>query len=113
MASRLRRASARSERWEAVMVAPAYLTQGRRKLYSEPEFRFRIGVFMIVVTTPTGQIGNDLLRQLLGRESKIKVIARDAARLADDVRERIDVVGGAHDDPAVLDAALPGADALF
>lgn len=68
---------------------------------------------MIVVTTPTGQIGRRLVRQLLDGDSKVKVVVRDAARLETDVRERVGVVEGTHDDPAVLDAALPGADALF
>lgn len=68
---------------------------------------------MIVVTTPTGQVGQRLVRQLLAGGSKVKVVVRDATRLADDVREQVDVVEGTHDDPAVLDAALSGADALF
>ncbi|MET8849009.1 NAD(P)H-binding protein [Amycolatopsis sp. NPDC004625] len=68
---------------------------------------------MIVVTTPTGKIGRRLVRRLLDGGSKVKVVVRDAARLDDDVRERAEVVEGSHDDPAVLDAALPGADALF
>ncbi|MEV6824670.1 NAD(P)H-binding protein [Amycolatopsis sp. NPDC051102] len=68
---------------------------------------------MIVVTTPTGQIGHRLVRHLLAGNSKVKVVVRDAARLDDDVRAQVEVVTGTHDDPAVLDAALPGADALF
>jgi len=68
---------------------------------------------MIVVTTPTGQIGGRLVRHLLSGGSKVKVVVRNPARLDDDVRAQVDVVEGAHDDPAVLDAALSGADALF
>ncbi|MGW5741918.1 NAD(P)H-binding protein [Amycolatopsis sp. NPDC003861] len=68
---------------------------------------------MIVVTTPTGKVGRRLVRHLLAGGSKVEVVVRDAARLDDDVREQVDVVEGAHDDPAVLDAALSGADALF
>ncbi|MEV4053166.1 NAD(P)H-binding protein [Amycolatopsis sp. NPDC049688] len=68
---------------------------------------------MIVVTTPTGQVGRPLVRQLLAAGSKVKVVVRDAARLDDDVREQVEVAEGTHDDPAVLDAALPGAEALF
>jgi uncharacterized protein YbjT (DUF2867 family) len=68
---------------------------------------------VIVVTTPTGQIGSRLVRRLLDEGSKVRVIARDASRLDDAVREQIEIVEGSHDDPAVLDAALPGADALF
>ncbi|MGW5721324.1 NAD(P)H-binding protein [Amycolatopsis sp. NPDC003865] len=68
---------------------------------------------MIVVTTPTGQVGRRLVRDLLAAGSKVKVVVRDPARLDDDVREQVDVVEGSHADPAVLDAALPGAAALF
>lgn len=68
---------------------------------------------MIVVTTPTGQIGSRLVRRLLGQGDKVRVIVRDAARLDDAVREQAGIVEGSHDDPTVLDAALPGAEALF
>lgn len=68
---------------------------------------------MIVVTTPTGKIGRRLVRHLLDGGSKVRVVVRDAAGLNDDVREQAEVVEGSHADPAVLDAALPGADALF
>ncbi len=68
---------------------------------------------MIVVTTPTGRIGRALVRLLLDRGEEVRVVVRDASRLDGEVRERVAVVEGAHDDPAVLDRALPGADALF
>jgi uncharacterized protein YbjT (DUF2867 family) len=68
---------------------------------------------MIVITTPTGQIGGRLVRLLLERDVQLRVVARDASRLSADVRSRVEIVEGAHDDPAVLDRALPGADALF
>ena len=68
---------------------------------------------MIVVTTPTGQIGSRLVDRLLDADEKVRVVVRDASRLDDRVRERVETVVGTHDDPAVLDRALPGADALF
>jgi uncharacterized protein YbjT (DUF2867 family) len=68
---------------------------------------------MIVVTTPTGQIGSQLVRQLLDQDKEVRVIVRDASRLDDTVRERVETIEGSHDDPAVLDKALPGATALF
>ncbi|MEU6424775.1 NAD(P)H-binding protein [Microbispora sp. NPDC046973] len=68
---------------------------------------------MIVVTTPTGQIGSRLVRQLLDQDEEVRVIVRDASRLDDTVRRRVETIDGSHDDPAVLDKALPGADALF
>ncbi|TQS25602.1 NAD(P)H-binding protein [Microbispora sp. KK1-11] len=68
---------------------------------------------MIVVTTPTGQIGSQLLRRLLDQDEEVRVVVRDASRLDDTVRERVETISGSHDDPAVLDKALPGAEALF
>jgi uncharacterized protein YbjT (DUF2867 family) len=68
---------------------------------------------MIVVTTPTGQIGSRVVRRLLDGGNAVRVIARDASRLDQTVRERVEIVEGSHDDPGVLDKALPGADALF
>ena len=68
---------------------------------------------MIVITTPTGQIGQRLVDQLLAVEAPLRVIARDASKLADKVRDRVEIVEGSHADPAVIDRAFIGADALF
>lgn len=70
---------------------------------------------MIVVTAPTGQIGRELVRRLLDRNEneKVRVIVRDATRLDAAYRGRVESIEGSHSDPAVLDRALPGADALF
>jgi uncharacterized protein YbjT (DUF2867 family) len=68
---------------------------------------------MIVITTPSGQIGSKLVARLLADERPVRVIARDAAKLDARVRERVEIVEGSHDDPTVLDQALHGAEALF
>jgi uncharacterized protein YbjT (DUF2867 family) len=68
---------------------------------------------MIVITTPTGQIGSRLAARLLDRGEAVRVIVRDPARLGARVRARAEVVEGSHRDPVVLDRALPGASALF
>ncbi|MEU7841596.1 NAD(P)H-binding protein [Micromonospora sp. NPDC049114] len=68
---------------------------------------------MIVVSAPTGQIGSQLVRQLLDRGRRVRVIARDVTRLDRALREQVEAVEGSHDDPVVLDRALPGAEALF
>ncbi|WP_127357343.1 NAD(P)H-binding protein [Actinacidiphila soli] len=71
---------------------------------------------MIVVTTPTGQIGRQVLDHLLDAPdgtAGIRVIARDPARLSPRVREHVEVVPGSHADPAVLKEACAGADRLF
>lgn len=69
---------------------------------------------MIVVTTPTGDVGSQLLAELAnaGREP-LRVIARDPSRLPDAVLHQVEVIMGSHEDPAVLDQALDGAQALF
>lgn len=68
---------------------------------------------MIVVTTPTGHIGSRLAELLLERDEEVRVIARDPSRLAPTIHGRAEVIAGSHADPAVLDAALSGADAFF
>ncbi len=68
---------------------------------------------MIVITTPTGQIGSQLVTRLLDDEAPLRVIVRDPSRLDPGVRERVEVVVGSHDDPGVLDQALTEANALF
>ncbi|MFD9323311.1 NAD(P)H-binding protein [Streptomyces sp. NPDC060053] len=71
---------------------------------------------MIVVTTPTGQIGREVLARLLDAgngATPVRVIVRDPARLAPRIRERVEVVQGSHADPAVLKEACAGADRIF
>ena len=68
---------------------------------------------MIVITTPTGHIGRQLVRDLLDGGEAVRVIARDPAKLDADVRDRVEVVPGSHGDPAVVDRAFAGADAVF
>jgi uncharacterized protein YbjT (DUF2867 family) len=72
---------------------------------------------MIVITTPTGDIGSQVLGTLLEstptHSEQLRVIVRDPARLPDSIRERVDVVQGSHADPDVVDRAFDGADAVF
>ena len=72
---------------------------------------------MIVITTPTGDIGRQVLGTLLGSASssgeKLRVIVRDPARLPGPARDRVDVVTGSHADADVVDRAFAGADAVF
>ncbi|MBP2471576.1 uncharacterized protein YbjT (DUF2867 family) [Crossiella equi] len=65
-----------------------------------------------MITTPTGDIGSQLVTRLLGHED-LRLIVRDPARLPAEVRDQVEVVTGSHGDPEVLDRALPGADAVF
>ncbi len=68
---------------------------------------------MILVTTPTGRIGRQVVRHLVKREIALRVIVRDRARLDPAVRNRVGVVVGTHDDPSVLDAAMHGVSGVF
>ncbi|EIV96131.1 NAD(P)H-binding protein [Frankia sp. QA3] len=68
---------------------------------------------MIVVTTPTGQIGRQLLDILLTGDEPVRVIARDPSRLPAHIRERVEVVAGSHGDADVVTQAFAGADAVF
>jgi uncharacterized protein YbjT (DUF2867 family) len=68
---------------------------------------------MIVITTPTGQIGHQILNNVLDSGESIRVIARDPTRLSSRVRERVEIVQGSHDDIIVVTEAFAGADCVF
>jgi len=68
---------------------------------------------MIVVTTPTGAIGRQVLENILAGGEPIRVIARDPARLPSHTRERVEVVRGSHGDIDVVNQAFMGADSVF
>ncbi|MFG1869163.1 NmrA family NAD(P)-binding protein [Micromonospora arborensis] len=68
---------------------------------------------MIVVTAPTGNIGGRLVQDLLEAGASVRVVARDPARLAPGVVERVEIVRGSHGDPAVVAEAFAGAAAVF
>ena len=68
---------------------------------------------MIVVTTPTGHIGSQVLPHLLAAGERVRVVARDPAKLPPAIRGQVDVVEGRTDDPTVIDEALRGAESVF
>lgn len=68
---------------------------------------------MIVVTAPTGQIGHHVVEDLLAVGEPVRVVVRDAAKLADGVADRVEVVEGSHGDEGTIDRALDGATSLF
>ena len=67
----------------------------------------------IVVTTPTGQIGNKLANLLLDRKSDVTVIARHPEKVKALANRGAKVVAGEHNEPAIVEQAVRGADALF
>ncbi len=68
---------------------------------------------MIVVTTPTGNIGSKVVQHLLDAGEAVRVVARDPEKLAPAVRAKVEVVQGSTDDEDVLSRALEGAESLF
>src|ERR1700733_13298679 len=68
---------------------------------------------MIVITTPTGNIGQQALEKLIDSGETIRVIARNPSRLLARARERVEVVQGSHADSEVVDKAFEGADSVF
>ncbi|GHI93160.1 NmrA family transcriptional regulator [Streptomyces olivaceus] len=74
---------------------------------------------VIVITTPTGGIGRQVLDNVLdaldtrGDGTAVRVIARDPGRLTARARERAEVIEGSHADADVLGAACDGADQVF
>jgi uncharacterized protein YbjT (DUF2867 family) len=68
---------------------------------------------VIVITTPTGQIGHQVLDGVLDGGVPVRVLARDPSRLSPRVRERVEVVQGALDDVGVVTKAFAGAGSVF
>jgi uncharacterized protein YbjT (DUF2867 family) len=68
---------------------------------------------MIVVTTPTGQIGSKVVRHLLAANEAVRVVVRDPAKLSAEVLAKAQVVQGSTEDEAVLYAAFEGAESVF
>jgi uncharacterized protein YbjT (DUF2867 family) len=68
---------------------------------------------MIVITTPSGLIGHQVLENLLGSGEHLRLVARDLAAGPADTDQLVEVVEGSHGDPAVVDQAFDGADAVF
>ncbi|MFF7953302.1 NmrA family NAD(P)-binding protein [Streptomyces griseorubiginosus] len=68
---------------------------------------------MIVITTPTGDIGRQILDRVLGGGEAVRVIARDSSRLPEHVRTQAEVVEGSHADANTIAKALQDADQLF
>ncbi len=68
---------------------------------------------MIVITTPTGYIGHQVLKHVVQGSEPVRVIARDPSRIPQEIRQRVEFILGSHGDAATIEKALTGADALF
>src|SRR5262249_43473678 len=67
----------------------------------------------ITVTTPTGHIGSKLANILLDHKADVTVIARHPEKVKGLANRGAKVVAGEHSDPAVVEQAAGGANALF
>jgi uncharacterized protein YbjT (DUF2867 family) len=67
----------------------------------------------ILVTAARGNIGRRVVRELLAPEFSVRVIARDPARLPEEILEQVEVVRGSADDATAMRRALDGVEALF
>lgn len=68
---------------------------------------------MILLTTPTGNIGAQVAELLLQANAPLRVIVRDPAHLVPEVAARAEIVVGSHGDGDVVNRAFEGADAVF
>lgn len=68
---------------------------------------------MIVVTTPTGKIGSQVVPHLLNAGEAVRVVVRDPSKLARELRDTVDIVNGSLNDEATMEKALDGAESVF
>jgi hypothetical protein len=89
-----------------------WLPRSRRGLtLAAPSTNWR--VIMIVVTAPAENIGHQVLSHLLVAGASARVIVRDASKLPEPIRNRVEVVEGSHGDAGIVERAFAGADTLF
>ncbi|SEN11181.1 Uncharacterized conserved protein YbjT, contains NAD(P)-binding and DUF2867 domains [Stigmatella aurantiaca] len=67
----------------------------------------------IVINTPNGSIGRGLAEKLLAAGKALTVISRSPDKVAELAKRGARVIEGSIDEPAVLERALAGAEALF
>ncbi len=68
---------------------------------------------MIVITTPTGDIGARVLDHVLDAGRDVRIVVRNVSSLPDGLRKRVEVVEGSHADRDVIEPALSGAQSVF
>ena len=68
---------------------------------------------MIVVTTPTGNIGSKLVENLLASNQPIRLIARHSSKISKEIQAKTEIIEGSHGDGEVVNRAFQGADAVF
>lgn len=68
---------------------------------------------MILITTPSGDIGSRVLQNVLKHRNDVRVIARTPSSLPESLRGRVEVVEGSHSDPDVIGRAISGVESVF
>ncbi|AZL59562.1 NmrA family transcriptional regulator [Tabrizicola piscis] len=68
---------------------------------------------MILITTPSGDIGSRVLQNVLKDRQDVRVIARNPSSLPESLRHRVEVVEGSHADPDVIGRAISGVESVF
>lgn len=68
---------------------------------------------MIVITTPTGMIGSQVLQNVVSAGAPVRIIIRDAAKLPRKLKNSVEIIERSHGDAETLDRAFTGADAVF
>lgn len=68
---------------------------------------------MILVTTPTGDIGARVLARLAQSDRPLRVIVRDPAKIPRNLMGRVDIVEGSHGDPSVIAQAIAQVESVF
>jgi uncharacterized protein YbjT (DUF2867 family) len=67
---------------------------------------------MILVTGATGNIGSEVVKQLIAKGKKVRVVSRDAAKISD-LPESVEKIVGEISDTATLRKAVSGVDEIF
>lgn len=68
---------------------------------------------MILITTPTGRVGGEVVRRLMSTHAPIRLLLRDAGKLPQHIREHADIVEGSHCAAQTLQIALSGVERVF
>jgi uncharacterized protein YbjT (DUF2867 family) len=68
---------------------------------------------MLVICTPTGQIGRQVLAAILGSGTPVRVLVRDPARLSPQALAGAEVIQGSLTDAGAVSEALAGASGVF
>lgn len=67
----------------------------------------------IAITTPTGNVGQQVTKRLLANGADLILLVRDAEKLSPSVKQQVKVLTGSIDDPAFVIEATRGVEALF